>query len=37
MHHDDPEYTIAVLSNVSSIDQAHVFSRLQRAVLNDFY
>jgi D-alanyl-D-alanine carboxypeptidase len=37
MHHDDPEYTIAVLSNVSSIDQAHVFSRLQSAVLDGFY
>jgi D-alanyl-D-alanine carboxypeptidase len=37
MHHDDPEYTIAVLSNLSTIDQAHVFGRLQNAVLNGFY
>jgi D-alanyl-D-alanine carboxypeptidase len=37
MHHDDPGYTIAVLSTVSSIDQAHVFSRLQQVVLDDFY
>jgi D-alanyl-D-alanine carboxypeptidase len=37
MHHDDPEYTIAVLSNLSTIDQTRVFGRLQNAVLNGFY
>jgi len=37
MHHDDPEYTIAVLSNLSTIDQAGVFERLQNAVLDGFY
>lgn len=37
MHHDDPEYTIAVLSNLSTIDQTHVFGRLQNAVLDEFY
>jgi len=37
MHHDDPEYTIAVLSNLSTIDQTGVFGRLQNAVLNEFY
>jgi D-alanyl-D-alanine carboxypeptidase len=37
MHHDDPEYTIVVLSNLSTIDQTRVFRRLQDAVLNGFY
>jgi D-alanyl-D-alanine carboxypeptidase len=37
MHHDDPEYTIAVLSNLSTIDQTRVFGRLQNAVLDEFY
>ena len=37
MHHDDPGYTIAVLSNLSIIDQTHVFSCLQQAVLSGFY
>jgi D-alanyl-D-alanine carboxypeptidase len=37
MHHDDPEYTIAVLSNLSTIDQAGVFARLQDVVLDEFY
>jgi D-alanyl-D-alanine carboxypeptidase len=37
MHHDDPEYTIVVLSNLSTIDQTGVFARLQDAVLNGFY
>jgi hypothetical protein len=37
MHHDDPEYTIAVLSNLSTIDQAGVFARLQDVVLAEFY
>lgn len=37
MHHDDPEYTIAVLSNLSTIDQTGVFGRLQTAVLEEFY
>lgn len=37
MHHDDPGYTIAVLSNLSSIDQTHVFGRRQRVVLDGFY
>lgn len=37
MYHDDPEYTIAVLSNRSTIDQTHVFSRLQQVVLSGFY
>jgi len=37
MHHDDPEYTIAVLSNLSTIDQRRVFGRLQTGVLDEFY
>ena len=37
MRHDDPEYTIAVLSNLSTIDQAGVFARLQDVVLDEFY
>jgi D-alanyl-D-alanine carboxypeptidase len=37
MHNDDPEYTIAVLSNLSTIDQTRVFGRLQNAVLDEFY
>jgi D-alanyl-D-alanine carboxypeptidase len=37
MHHDDSEYTIAVLSNLSTIDQTRVFGRLQNPVLNGFY
>ncbi|WP_423999139.1 serine hydrolase domain-containing protein [Haloarcula salina] len=37
MHHDDPEYTIAVLSNLSTIDQTFVFDHLQRVVLEEFY
>lgn len=34
MYHEDPQYTIAVLSNVSTIDQTSVFSSLQ-AVLRE--
>jgi hypothetical protein len=34
---DDPEDTIAVLGNLSTIDQAHAISRLQSAVLDSFY
>ena len=37
MHHSDPAYTIAVLSNRSTIDQTQVFSRLQRTVLDGYY
>lgn len=37
MHHDDPQYTIAVLSNVSTIDQAAVYSSLQGVLLEDVY
>jgi D-alanyl-D-alanine carboxypeptidase len=37
MHHAGPEYTIAVLSNLSTIDQASVFERLQNVVLKGFY
>jgi D-alanyl-D-alanine carboxypeptidase len=32
MHHTDPAYTIAVLSNLSTIDQTHVCARLQTVV-----
>lgn len=34
LHHEDPQYTIAVLSNVSTIDQTSVFGSLQ-AVLRE--
>lgn len=37
MHHDDPEYTIAVLSNVSTIDQTGIFGALQRITLDEYY
>lgn len=37
MHHDDPEYTIAVLSNVSRIDQAGIYGALQRITLEECY
>ncbi|MDG5777400.1 serine hydrolase [Haloarculaceae archaeon H-GB1-1] len=37
MHHDDPEYTIAVLSNVSTIDQAGIYGALQRITLEEYY
>jgi hypothetical protein len=37
MHHDDPECTIAVLSNLPTIDQTRVFGRLQNTVLDEFY
>jgi len=37
MHHDEPEYTIAVLSNVSTIDQSRICGALQRVVLDEYY
>lgn len=37
MHHEDPEYTITVLSNVSVIDQAGVYGSLQEVLLEDLY
>jgi D-alanyl-D-alanine carboxypeptidase len=37
MHHDDPEYAIAVLSNVSTIDQAGIYSAFQRITLDEYY
>ena len=37
MHNDDPEYTIAVLGNLSTIDHGHVIGRLQREVLDRYY
>ena len=37
MHHDEPAYTIAVLSNVSTIDQSRICGALQRVVLNEYY
>jgi D-alanyl-D-alanine carboxypeptidase len=37
MHHDDPEYTIAVLSNVSTIDQVGIYDALQRITLDEYY
>lgn len=37
MYHEDPEYTIAVLSNVSTIDQAGIYGALQRVTLDEYY
>lgn len=37
MHHEDPQYTIAVLSNVSTIDQAAVYGSLQGVLRDDVY
>jgi D-alanyl-D-alanine carboxypeptidase len=37
MHHDQPTYTIAVIGNVSTIDQAGICGALQRVVLDEFY
>lgn len=37
MHHDDPGYTIAVLGNVSTIDQAGIYGTLQRITLEEYY
>jgi D-alanyl-D-alanine carboxypeptidase len=37
MHHDQPMYTIAVIGNVSTIDQAGMCGALQRVVLDEFY
>jgi D-alanyl-D-alanine carboxypeptidase len=37
LHHAEPEYTIAVLSNVSSIDQAEIYGALQRITLEEYY
>ncbi|WP_132061146.1 serine hydrolase domain-containing protein [Halorussus amylolyticus] len=36
MHHDDPEYTIAVLSNVSTIGQTGIYGALQRITLEEY-
>lgn len=37
MHHENPQYTIAVLSNVSTIDQAAVYGSLQKVLLEAVY
>ena len=37
MYHENPQYTIAVLSNVSTIDQTGIYGTLQDVVLEDFY
>lgn len=37
MHHEDPRYTIAVLSNVSIIDQAGVYGSLQEILFEELY
>lgn len=37
MHHDQPTYTIAVIGNVSTINQAGICGALQRVVLDEFY
>ncbi len=37
MHHENPQYTIAVLSNVSTIDQAAVYSSLQEVLFEEVY
>ena len=36
MHHTDPDYTIAVLSNLSIIDQTRVYGQLQNVVLDGY-
>jgi D-alanyl-D-alanine carboxypeptidase len=37
MYHETPQYTIAVLSNVSTIDQTGIYGTLQDIVLEEFY
>lgn len=37
LHHGDPAYTIAVLSNVSTIDQAGIAGAIQSVVLGEYY
>lgn len=37
MHHEEPRYTVAVIGNVSTIDQSGICGALQRVVLDDFY
>lgn len=37
MHHENPQYTIAVLSNVSTIDQPAVYSARQAVLLEGAY
>ena len=37
MHHDQPTYTIAVIGNVSTIDQTGICGALQRVLLDNFY
>jgi D-alanyl-D-alanine carboxypeptidase len=37
MHHEEPRYTIAVIGNVSTIDQAEICGALQRVVLDELY
>lgn len=37
LHHEEPEYTIAVLSNVSTVDQTGIYGALQRLTLEEYY
>ncbi|WP_348612452.1 serine hydrolase domain-containing protein [Halobaculum rarum] len=37
LHHDDPPYTMAVLSNVSTIDQSGIAGALQSVILDRYY